>query len=137
MAEVEIWYEGDLSTRCVLKDNGAVISTDAPKEIQGLGRAFSPTDLLAASVGSCILTMMGMVARRRQLDLKGTRLIITKEMQAAPARRVGRIKVDLYCPQQFSPDVVDQLTKAAEACPVKQSLHPDIQQEITFHWGEA
>lgn len=135
MAEVEIWYEGDLSTRCVLKDNGAEITTDAPKEIQGLGRVFSPTDLLAASLGSCILTMMGMVARRRQLDLKGTRLTITKEMQTAPSRRVGRIKVDLYCPQQFSSEITEQLVKAAEACPVKQSLHPEIEQEIAFHWG--
>ncbi|MBS0605753.1 MAG: OsmC family protein [Verrucomicrobia bacterium] len=137
MAEIEIWYEGDLSTRCVHKENGSEITTDAPKDNQGLGRVFSPTDLLAAALGSCVLTLMGIIARKRNIDIKGTKLTVVKEMQSAPFRRIGRLSVQVYCPYTFSPEITDQLIKAAQTCPVKHSLHPDIQQELIFHWGQS
>lgn len=137
MAEIEIWYEGDLSTRCVHKENGSEITTDAPKDNQGLGRVFSPTDLLAASLGSCVLTLMGIIARKCNIDIKGTKLIVAKQMQASPLRRIGRLSVHVYCPYSFPSEITDRLIQAAQTCPVKHSLHPDIQQELIFHWGTS
>lgn len=137
MAEIEIWYEGNLSTRCVHKENGAEITTDAPKDNQGFGSFFSPTDLLAAALGSCVLTLMGIIARKRNIDIKGTKLTIVKQMQVTPSRRIGRLAAHVYCPYEFSPEITEQLIKAAETCPVKHSLHPDIQQELIFHWGTS
>ncbi len=135
MAGVDVWYEGSLSTRCVHLDTQAEIVTDAPLDNQGLGRVFSPTDLLAASLGSCVLTLMGMVAKRLQLELKGTRAHVTKEMLSSPSRRIGALTVEVYCPYTFAPDVVEKLIKAAETCPVHHSLHPEIVQTFKYHWG--
>ena len=98
MTEIDIWYEGDLSTRCVHSDNKAEVLTDAPKDNQGLGRVFSPTDLFAASLGSCMLTLMGIAAKRLNIDIKGMRANVTKEMASAPARRIGKLKVEFFCP---------------------------------------
>ncbi len=136
MTQIDIWYEGDLSTRCVHRESGTEIITDAPKDNQGLGRVFSPTDLLAASLGSCVLTLMGIVARKLNIDIKGTKLTISKEMAAAPVRRIGRLAVHVHCPHVFATDVMEKLIQAAMGCPVKHSLHPDVQQEMTFQWGE-
>ena len=135
MAGVDVWFEGELSTRCVHEESGAEIFTDAPKDNKGLGRVFSPTDLVAASLGSCVLTLFGIVAKRLNLDLKGTRAHVTKEMQSAPLRRIGALTVEIYCPQTFAPEVVEKLIKAVETCPVHHSLHPDIVQTFVYHWG--
>ncbi len=135
MAEIDVWYEGELATRCVHSDNGAEIPTDAPKDNQGLGRVFSPTDLLAASLGSCMLTLMGMAARRLQIDIRGMRAKVTKEMATAPLRRIGKLKVEFSCPHAFPEEIVAKLIHAAETCPVHKSLHPDIVLEYTYRWG--
>ena len=132
MAAVHVEYEGKLRTRCVL--NGKEIVTDAPKEVRGLGEMFSPTDLLAASLGSCILTMMGIYAEKLKVDLSGTTVVVEKEMLP---QRVKKMKVVVKCPRRFEPDVIKRLQDAAEGCPVHHSLHPDVQQELIFHWGEA
>ncbi len=136
MAEIDIFYEGDLATRVVHLENGAEIATDAPKDNQGLGRFFSPTDLLAVSLGSCALTLMGIAARRLQIDLKGLRARVTKEMQTAPVRRIGRVTIELYCPQRFGEEVTRKLSHAAENCPVTLSLHSDVVQTFIYHWGQ-
>lgn len=137
MTEIDIWYEGDLSTRCVHSDNKAEILTDAPKDNQGLGRVFSPTDLFAASLGSCMLTMMGFAAKRLNIDIKGMRANVTKEMAAAPARRVGKLKVEFFCPLRPSDEAIAKLVQMAENCPVHKSLHPDIVLDISYHWGTS
>lgn len=134
MAEIDITYEGNLSTRCVLSDNQAEIGTDAPKEVGGQGRVFSPTDLFAASLGSCMLTMIGMAANRLKLDIQGTKCTVTKEM-ASPPRRIGKIRVVISCPQAFSEEIKAKLVQAAETCPVHKSLHPDIVLDVVYQWG--
>lgn len=135
MAAIDIFYEGDLSTRCVHRETGVEIQTDAPKDNQGRGRMFSPTDLMAVALGSCILTVMGILAKRLNIDISGSKATVSKEMQSAPSRRIGKITVELFCPHHFDPETTKRLERAGEGCPVHHSLHPDIQQEIIFHWG--
>ena len=137
MLEYEIWYEGDLRTRCIHSENKAEILTDAPKDNQGQGALFSPTDLLAVSLGSCMLTIMGIQANRLKVDIKGTKVVVTKEMQVHPVRRIAKITASFYCPHSVDPLIAKQLQHAAEQCPVHKSLHPDIVQEFHYQWGNA
>ena len=134
--EIDIWYEGDLSTRCVDRATGTEIRTDAPKDNQGLGRMFSPTDLVAVALGSCMLTLMGIAANRLKVEIKGTKLTIQKQMQSVPVRRIGGFEVVVDCPYTFSSSIAQELIRAAEGCPVKHSLHPDIQWKCQFLWGQ-
>ena len=136
MTQIDIWYEGDLSTRSVHSDNQAEVLTDAPKDNQGLGRVFSPTDLFAASLGSCMLTLMGIAAKRLNVDLKGMHAKVIKEMSVAPVRRIGKLRLEFSCPKSLSEDVIAKLIHAAETCPVHHSLHPDIVLEFTYQWGK-
>ena len=86
---IELAYEGDLHTAAT-HPSGATLGTDAPLDNQGRGEAFSPTDLLATALGSCMMTVMGIVARRHDWPLEGSRVLVDKEMVADPTRRVGR-----------------------------------------------
>ncbi len=135
MAQIEITYEGDLATRCVHSENKAEILTDAPKENKGQGRVFSPTDLFAASLGSCMLTLMGIAAKGLQIDIQGMRATVSKEMTSVPSRRISKLCVAFSCPHRFSDEVTAKLIHAAEHCPVHHSLHPDIVLEFTYSWG--
>jgi len=135
MEKVKILLEKDLRAHVVSKDLEAPLVTDAPKAISGLGEFFSPTDLLAISVASCMLTMMGYKAKELKIDLEGSYLRLTKEMQVAPIRRLKLIDMEFFCPRGFSTIVTDQLIQAAEECPVIHSLHPEIQKKVIYHWG--
>lgn len=135
MSEVEIWYEGQLSTRSIDSATKAEIITDAPKDNQGLGRTFSPTDLVGVALGSCSLTLMGIAANRLKVDIGRTRAVVTKKMSAVPPRRISVLRVEIYCPMEFPEDVTKALVDAVESCPVHQSLHPEIKQEFHFHWS--
>lgn len=137
MTKIEISYEGNLRTRCVHSDNKEEIITDAPKDNQGKGEMFSPTDLLATALGSCVLTLMGIAANRLKVDLSGLRLTVEKEMAKEPSRRIGRLVLHIYCPKVFDNDITQKLETAGSHCPVHQSLHPDTKQEFFFHWGDA
>ncbi len=136
MTHIDITYEGELSTRSVHSDNKAEILTDAPKEIGGLGRVFSPTDLFAASFGSCMLTMMGFTAKRLNVELGKTEVVVTKEMTQTPPRRIGKLRIEFICPHRFPEDVTAKLLESAANCAVHKSLHPDIVVEIIYRWGE-
>ena len=135
MAQIDVWYEGALSTRSVHSDNGAEVRTDAPKDNQGLGQAFSPTDLFAVSLASCMLTLMGMAANRLHIDIKGMHAKVTKEMTAVPVRRIGKLSIAFSLPKRPSEDEIAKLIQAAESCPVHKSLHPDIVLDIRYEWG--
>jgi len=137
MEGYDIWYEGSLATRCVHRENKDVIWTDAPKDNHGRGEKFSPTDLLAISLGSCILTIMGIQAERLKVDLSGTKASVTKEMAKTPPRRIAKITILVTCPRSFSSELTAQLEKAALHCPVHHSLHPEVVQDITFQWGSS
>jgi putative redox protein len=132
MVKTHITYEGQL--RCTLTHgpSGSVIHTDAPKDNMGKGEAFSPTDLVAAALGSCMLTVMGIAAARHNIDLKGTSVDVSKEMITAPERRIGSISVMLHMVPGIPQDKRSMLEAAAHSCPVHKSLHPDVQTPIQF-----
>lgn len=136
MAEYEIFYEGNLSTRCVHLENQDVIFTDAPKDNQGEGKKFSPTDLLAAAWGSCIMTIMGIHARRLKVDLKGSKARVVKIMHTTPPRRVAKLEFYFECPHEVPMEIARQLEQGGAQCPVHLSLHPDIIEELHFTWGK-
>jgi len=133
MTKLTATYLGDLRTRCV-HENGANLETDAPKDNMGKGENFSPTDLLALSLASCILTLMGIGARQLKLDLSGTTADVEKEMAVSP-RRIGRIVVRVQSKLSPTPEERKKLEQMALTCPVHASLHPEIKLEIDFVWG--
>jgi putative redox protein len=132
VVRIDAVYEGELRTSCRHEPSGAALATDAPKDNEGRGEAFSPTDLLATSLGSCMLTTMGIVARRRGWALEGARAEVEKHMVADPVRRVGRLVVRIAFPPGLPPDARPVLERAALTCPVHKSLHPDVQVDLSF-----
>ena len=134
MVEIEIDYEGGLHTRAVHGPSSAILQTDAPVDNQGRGEAFSPTDLLAAALGSCMLTVMGIVAQRHGWELEGTRARVQKHMVQDPVRKVGRLVVDLDFPAEIPESARPILLNTADSCPVKQSLHSEMEIDLRPHW---
>jgi hypothetical protein len=127
-------YKGNLRTLCTHIESGNEIITDAPKDNQGNGEAFSPTDLTATSLAACMLTVMGIKAREMEIDLKGTKAEVTKVMIPDP-RRIGTIIIKIYFPaiaQLQDEKNRDILRRTALTCPVYHSLHPDINKNVTF-----
>ncbi len=133
MTKLKATYLGDLRTQCI-HENGAVLEMEAPKDNQGKGENFSPTDLLAISLGSCILMLMGISARQLGLELKGATAEVEKEMTLSP-RRIGRIVVRIRSKLAPTPEERKKMEEMALSCPVHASLHPDIRLEIDFVWG--
>ena len=130
----KVVYEGNLRTRSIHLHSGTEIITDAPLDNQGLAQAFSPTDLVATALGSCMMTIMGIKARDMKLDLTGTEIEITKVMASDP-RRISEVHATLKFPaNSFTEKEKTILENAARACPVAKSLHPDIKQELVFAW---
>ncbi len=132
----QIIYKGALRTDAVHLQSGTHIETDAPTDNEGKGERFSPTDLLATSLGNCMLTIMGIKARDMGVDLENTRVDILKIMKQDP-RRVGGIKVNFSFPGTLLPDEKQRLVleRAALTCPVAKSLHPDIELDVHFGWN--
>jgi putative redox protein len=106
--------------------------TDAPVDNHGRGESFSPTDLVAAALGTCMMTVMGIVAERHSLSLDGMSVHVVKEMTTVPLRRIGRLVVRLTMPRGLSGDDRSRLENAARTCPVHKSLHPDIEVPVEF-----
>jgi putative redox protein len=92
--------------------------------------------LVAAALGTCILTILGIIAQRHSLDVGGARCSVSKEMVNAPVRRIGRLVTHVYMPQKLPEDQRRRLENAAHTCPVEKSLHPSIETPIIFHWGQ-
>jgi putative redox protein len=132
---IEVRYEGELHTRAAHGPSGAALETDAPKDNEGKGESFSPTDLLATALGTCMLTVMGILARRKGWEMKGAQASVDKHMVADPVRRIGRLVVRFEMPAGIPEDARKPLERAAHTCPVHQSLHPDVQVETTFVWS--
>ena len=131
----QIIYKGALRTEATHLQSNTIIETDAPTDNQGKGERFSPTDLMATSLGNCMVTIMGIKARDVGVDLTNTKIDITKIMKAEP-RRVGGIKVAFHFPETLQLDDKQKtiLENAARTCPVAKSIHPDIEQDISFNW---
>jgi uncharacterized OsmC-like protein len=132
----QIVYLGDLRTEATHLQSKSLIETDAPTDNQGRGQRFSPTDLLATSLGSCMLTIMGIAARTHDIELLNTSVDITKIMVADPQRRVGEIKVDFHFPEgrQYNDKEKIILENAAMTCPVYLSLSEKLLKTVRFHW---
>jgi putative redox protein len=127
-------YKGELRTELTHLKSGISIITDAPTDNQGKGEAFSPTDLLSASLGACMLTIMGIVAKRNNIEIDGTRIKVSKIMADSP-RRVSEVHVEFDMPSgNFNEKEKDLLRNAALTCPVAKSLHPDIIQKVIFNY---
>ena len=130
----EVIYKGELRTTAIHSKSGQQIITDAPIDNNGKGEAFSPTDLLATSLGCCMLTVMGIVAKRHTINMDGTKVEILKVMADNP-RRVVEIHVDMHFPaNNYSQKEKELLEHTALTCPVAKSLHTDIKQKTRFHF---
>ena len=134
MVNISISYEGGLRCEAVHGPSGQKLFTDAPVDNHGRGESFSPTDLVATALGSCMATIMGIVADRHKLDLTGMKIEVSKEMSQDTPRRIARLTtvIDVPLPQDH-PDR-EILERAALTCPVHQSLHPEIEKPLEFRW---
>src|ERR1700683_762511 len=116
MVEIQIAYQGRLRCSARHVDSGVTLLTDAPKDNMGQGASFSPTDLVATALGTCMLATMGIAAQRLELDLSGASVVVTKEMVADPLRRIGKLTVALTLPGRFTSEQRQKLENAAKTC---------------------
>ena len=128
-------YTGHLRTEATHVASGNVIFTDAPVDNHGRGEGFSPTDLVSTALGSCMMTIMGIVAERSNLDLTSASFSVTKHMSSDP-RRIAQIDVDFRLPAAISAKDRTVLENAARTCPVALSLNPEIRQQVQFEYRD-
>ncbi len=131
----KVVYQGNLRTAATHLQSGTVIETDAPTDNQGKGERFSPTDLVATALASCMFTLMGIAARTHHIDLTDMECSVEKIMENNP-RRIGEIKVAIHFPmkQTFSEKEKKILEQAALTCPVFLSLSAEVKKSVSFHW---
>lgn len=133
MVEIDAVYTGN--KKCTLTHpEGITLDTDAPKDIGGDASAFSPTDLVASGLATCILTTIGMFAERRGMDITGAKAHVGKEMSTNP-RRIGRLPVLITLPASIPEDMRPLFEKVGRTCPVHASLHPDIDAPIDYQYA--
>ena len=135
MVAIQLEYQGDLHCKAVHGPSGTEIFTDAPKDNQGRGESFSPTDTIATALGSCMLTTMGILARTLNLDMNGATAVVEKEMTSSPPRKIQRLTVKIKMPHALGEEDRLKLQRAAETCPVMKSIHPDIEIPLEMTWG--
>jgi uncharacterized OsmC-like protein len=134
MATIKTIYLGDLRTENEHLQSGNKVITDAPTDNRGKGEYFSPTDLLATALGSCIMTIMGIKARDNGIDITGTEIEVTKIMASDP-RRVAEVVVEFHFPKKnYTEEEKRLIESVAGISPVPLSLHPDLKQTILFNW---
>lgn len=134
MVRIDVEYRGRL--RCVSRHepSGAELATDAPKDNQGEGASFSPTDLVATALATCVLTTMGIVANRHGWRMDGATATVVKHMVADPVRRIGKLELTLRMPAGLDARARETLERTAHTCPVHKSLAPDVEIPMTFAW---
>jgi len=130
-------YLGDLRCRAIHQPSGTVLETDAPKDNQGRGESFSPTDLCATSLMTCMATIMGICSRTIGYDLASLKMEVRKHMTSTPPRRIEKLIVIFRFPRPADADTQLKLRRAAETCPVHHSLHPDVRVDLQFLWPDA
>jgi len=135
MVEMKLVYEGGLHTRAEHGPSAAQLETDAPLDNRGKGESFSPTDLLATSLASCMLTTMAIAAEREGWRIDGARARVLKHMDLDPRRRVGRLVIELEMPSGVPKQARETLEGSARGCPVAASLHPDTLVDLSVSWG--
>jgi putative redox protein len=135
MATATLVYEGQLRCKATHNQSASVIETDAPTDNRGKGERFSPTDLLCVSLGTCIITTIGIKAMDLGIDINGAVLQVQKHMLSEP-RRVGKIDITVAFPPGLSIDDKDKvvLQRAGDHCPVQKSIHPSIETNVVYQW---
>jgi putative redox protein len=134
MVNISVTYAG--AKKCdLVHPEGVTLRTDAPKDIGGHASAFSPTDLVAAGLASCILTTIGMWAERNGLDITGARATVEKHMTTPPSpRRIGRLPVVVTLPASVPLEMRERAEKIGHSCPVHASLHPEVEAPIVYRY---
>lgn len=125
MVKIDATYQGQLHCLATHEPSGTKLETDAPKDNQGLGESFSPTDLVATALGTCILTTIAIVANRDNVDIKGSTISVEKVMQDKP-RKIASLKTVIHMSKNIPEDYRGKIKNVAEACPVKKSLGADV-----------
>ena len=133
MSKANLIYKNNLRTEAEHIASGEKIITDAPIDNNGKGEAFSPTDLVATALGSCMITIMAIVAEKHGIDVSRTNALVKKEMGSNP-RRISEIAIDINMDKNIEKKDRNRLEKAALACPVHKSLHPEIKKKIKFYY---
>ena len=133
MATSIVYYSSELRTESTHLQSGETYITDAPTDNEGKGKAFSPTDLIATGLANCMLTIMGIIAKRQSLDIEGTKAEVTKIMGVEP-RMISEIRIDFFFPKSYDKDSKQLLQTSALNCPVAKSLANDLTQTINFHY---
>lgn len=134
MVAITMRYDSELRCTATHTPSGSTLATDAPVDNKGRGENFSPTDLVATALGTCILTTMAIVADSIGVSIEGATASVTKEMAAKPPRRIVALPALVTMPTGIAEEHRARLTQAANHCPVHQSLHPDIHAPITIDW---
>jgi uncharacterized OsmC-like protein len=136
MVQIDVVYQGGLHCTASHGPSAVELTTDAPVDNQGLGSSFSPTDLVATALGTCVLTTIGIRTRERNFPLEGTRLEVKKHMTASVPRRIARLEVELWVPHAhaYAPADRELLESIAHTCPVRLSLLDAIEVPVVIHW---
>ena len=135
MIQISIEYQGGLRCEATHGPSKGKLITDAPVDNHGKGESFSPTDLIATALGTCMATIMGIFAEHHAIDLRGMRITVEKEMVQTPIRRIARLASKITIPLPPTHPQREALERAALTCPVHQSLHPEVQKPVTFEWS--
>jgi putative redox protein len=136
MVKITGEYQGELHCVASHEPSGSTLITDAPRDNQGRGEAFSPTDLVATALGTCMATTMAIAARQHGLELRGLKFEVVKEMSTEGPRRIARLTTHLWMPFTKASLPASLLESVAHACPVHKSLDPSVDKPIVFHWAE-
>ncbi len=134
MVEIKLTYEGGLHCSATHSPSGNTLVTDAPVDNNGRGQAFSPTDLVATALGSCMATVIGIVAERKQIAVEGMTVVVRKFMSDDQPRRISRLELDISMPLPASHPDRKVLESAARGCPVHHSIHPDVKVVMNWAW---
>ncbi len=133
MVTMNIEYQGELRTQIIHLQSGNEVTTDAPIDNKGKGEAFSPTDLMSASLGSCMLTIMGIKADSLGITMDNTKIVLIKKMSSSLPRRVSEIDIEIMIPHELTEQHMASLERAALGCPVAQSIHPDLKLNLSIN----
>lgn len=134
MVRIDVEYRGRLRCVSVHEPSRAELATDAPKDNQGEGASFSPTDLVATALATCVLTTMAIVANRHGWKLEGATASVVKHMVADPVRRIGKLELTVRMPAGLDAKAREALERTAHTCPVSKSLAPNVELPMTFEW---
>jgi putative redox protein len=137
MVKMEAIYEGGLRCIAVHGPSKTRILTDAPTDNHGKGESFSPTDLVATALATCIATTIGIWGIKHGVNVDGMQMVIQKEMTATPPRRIARIRIEITMARPMGQHHRDSIERCAHACPVHHALHPDVAKDIAFVWPAA